>query len=69
MVLFAEDINQAQTNIFTSIRDKDGWSIKEKFAYNLETLRIHQAGGDTSKRTIFLMYFGTTYRHVKQVSC
>jgi len=68
LVLFAEDINQAKTNIFTCIRGKDGWSIKEKHAYNLETLRIEKAGGDTSKRKIFLMYFGTTFRHVNMVS-
>jgi len=69
MVLLAEDINQAQTHIFTCIRDKDGWSIEDKLDYNLETLRIEQAGGDTSGRTLFAMYFGTTYRHEKQVSC
>jgi len=69
MVLLAEDIIQAQTHIFTCIFDKDGWSIKDKFAYNLETLRIDRAGGDTSGRKRFCMYFGTTYRHWKQASC
>jgi len=68
LVLFAEDINQAKTHIFTCIRGLDGWSIEEKLAHNLETLRIDKAGGDTSKRKIFLMYFGTTYRHVDMVS-
>ena len=67
-MLFAEDINQTKTNIFTCIRVKVGWSIKEKHDYNLETLRIHQAGGDTSKRKIFSMYFGTTYRDVMLAS-
>jgi len=40
LVMFAEDINQAKTNIFTCIRGKDGWSIKEKHTHNLKTLRI-----------------------------
>jgi len=68
LVLFAEDINQAKTHIFTCIRGQDGWSIKEKHAYNLETLRIGKAGGDISKRKLFMMYFGTTFRHVNMVS-
>jgi len=50
LVLFAEDINQTTTHIFTCIRGKDGWSIKEKYDYNLETLLINKVGGDTSKR-------------------
>jgi len=69
MVMMAEDINQAGAHIFTNMRDKGGWSIEEKFAYNMETLRIHREGGDTSKRWLFMMYFGTTYRRWQQVSC
>ena len=67
-MLFAEDINQAKINIFTFIRGKDGWSIEEKHAYNLETVRIEKAGGDTSKRKILMMYFGTTIQYVDRVS-
>ena len=69
MVMMADDINQAQVNIFTNMRDKGTWSFKEKFAYNMETLRIHRAGGHTSKRFLFMMYFGTTYRRWQDVNC
>jgi len=71
LVLFAEDINQAKTYIFSCIRGKDGWSIQQNHDYNLETLRIEKAGGDTSKRKILIMYFGTTIggtQHVDRVS-
>jgi len=34
----------------------------------METLRIEKAGGDISKRKIFLMYFGTTICDVHDVS-
>jgi len=62
-------ISRATSHIFTCIRDKDGWSIKEKHDYKMETLRIEKAGGDISKRKIFKMYFGTTVVDVKDVSC
>jgi len=69
MVMMTEDINQAGAHIFTNMRDKAGWSIEEKHAYNMETLHIHREGGDTSKRWLFMMYFGTTYRRWQAVSC
>jgi len=55
-------------NIFSSMRRKDGLSVQEKHAYNMETLRIEKAGGDISKRKLFILYFGTTIRHVDMVS-
>jgi len=67
-VLFTVDIERATSHIFTCIRDKDGWSIKEKYDYNMETLRMEKAGGDISKRKIFKMYFGATVRDVEDVS-
>jgi len=63
-----EDIQLATSHIFTCIRDKDGWTIQEKHDYNMETLRIEKAGGDISKRKIFMDYFGTTVRDVEDVS-
>jgi len=69
MVLMADDINRARTNIFTCMRDKGGRSIQEKLTYNMQTLCIQQAGGDYSKRFLFSMYFGTTYRRWQDVSC
>jgi len=68
LVLFAEDVNQAKTHIFTGIRGLDGLSIEEKLAHNLDTVRLHKAGGDTSKRKMYMMYFGTTFRHWETVS-
>jgi len=65
---FAEDINKAKTHIFTSMRGKDGLTVQEKHAYNMETLRIRKAGGDNSKRKLFMLYFSTTFRNVDLVS-
>ena len=69
MVMMTEDINQAAAHIFSNILDADGWSIEDKFDYNIETLRIHREGGDTSERWLFMLYFGTTYRKWEQVTC
>jgi len=67
-VLLAEDIDKAKTIIFTSMRGKDGLTIKEKYAYNLETLRLRHAGGDISQRKIYMLCFGTTHQPVHKVS-
>jgi len=67
-VLLADDINKTKTIIFTCMRGKDCLTITEKYAYNLETLRIRHAGGDTSQRKIYMLYFGTTLQRVDQVS-
>jgi len=50
MVMMVEEINQVAAHIFTNVHDKDGRSIEDKHLYNLETIRIRQDGGDTSKR-------------------
>ena len=50
------------------LRYKHTWGLTPRYAYNLETLRIEKAGGDISKRKLFMMYFGTTFRHVNMVS-
>jgi len=47
---------------------KDGLTIKEKYAYNLETLRLRHAGGDISQRKIYMLCFGTTHQPVDKVS-
>jgi len=68
LVLFAEDIDKAKTEIFTGMRDKDGWTVEGKHAYNLETVRIEKAGGDISQRKLYMMYFGTGVS-VPEVQC
>ena len=69
MVMMTEQINQVGAHIFSNVRDKDGRSIEDKHRYNLETIRIRKAGGDTFKRWLFLLYFGTTYREWFEVNC
>jgi len=69
MVMMAEEIIQTAAHIFSNVRDKTGRSIEDKHRYNLETLRIRQEGGDTFKRWLFLLYFGTTFREWFEVSC
>jgi len=66
--LTAEEINQTAAHIFSHMRDKDGWSIEDKHLYNLETIRIRQEGGDTSKRLLLMSYLGTTYREKEEVN-
>jgi len=68
-VVMTEQITQTWEHIFRHERDKDGWSIEDKHLYNLDTIRIRQEGGDTSKRWLFMSYFGTTIRMKEEVSC
>jgi len=69
MVMMTEEINQVAAHIFSNVRDKDVRSIEDKHLYNLDTIRIHQEGGDTFKRWLFMSYFGTTYREWFEVRC
>jgi len=50
------------------MRMEDGLTIHEMIAYNKETVRIALMGGDISKRKMYMQYFGTTYRQLKEVS-
>ena len=68
MVVMTEEIIQTAANIFINVRDKDGRSIEDNHLYNLDTIRIRRKRGDTSKRRLFMSYFGTTIRRTKQVS-
>jgi len=65
--MMAAQITQTWKHIFSSVRDKDGRSIEDKHLYNLDTIRIRRQGGDTSKRWIFMLYFGTTIRFERKV--
>ena len=69
IVMTAEKIIQTTAHIFSNKRDKQGRSIEDKHRYNLETLRIRREGGDTFKRLLFLLYFGTTMQEWWEVSC
>ena len=66
-MLHAEDIEKVKT-VLLSIRMEDGLTIQEMHAYNKETVRIHSTGGVISKRKMYIQYFGTTHRHLEQVS-
>jgi len=67
--MMAEQITQTAANIFSHMRDKEGKSIEDKHLYNLDTIRIRRERGDTSKRRLFMSYFGTTIREKTRVSC
>jgi len=69
MVMMTAQVTQTWEHIFRHDRDKDGWSIEDKHLYNLDTIRIRREGGDTSKRWLFMSYFGTTIRMKEEVSC
>ena len=69
MVMMAEQIIQTAAHIFSHVRDQDGRSIEDKHLYNLETIRIRKEGGDTFKRWLFMLYFGTTFREWYEVTC
>ena len=69
IVMMTAQITQTWEHIFSHVRDKDDRSIEDKHLYNLDTIRIRQDGGDTSKRLIFMSYLGTTYREEDEVSC
>ena len=68
MVVMTGEIIQTAANIFSNVRDKDDRSIEDNHLYNLDTIRIRRKRGDTSKRRLFMSYFGTTIRRTKQVS-
>ena len=53
---------------FFSMRGEDGLIIQEKIAYNKETVRIYSVSGDISKCKMYMLYLGTTFRRLKQVS-
>jgi len=64
--LHAEDIEKLKT-VFLYMRTEDGLTIQETHTYNKETVRIHSMGGDISKHKMYMQYFGTTFRQMKQV--
>ena len=66
-VLQADDIEKVKTGVL-AMRMEDGLTIHEMIAYNKETVRIALMGGDISKRKMYMQYFGTTYRQLKEVS-
>jgi len=66
-VLHAEDIVKVKT-VLLSMRMEDGLTIQEMHTYNKETVRIYSVSGDISKCKMYMLYFGTTFRRLKQLS-
>ena len=66
-MLLADDLEKVKT-VLLSMCMEDGLTIQEMHAYNKETVRIYSMGGDISKRKMYMQYFGTTLRQLKQVS-
>jgi len=62
--LHAEDIEK----VLLSLHMEDRLTVQEMHAYNKETVRIYLVGGVISKRKMYMLDFGTTFRRLKQVS-
>ena len=69
MVMMTAQITKTWEDIFNHKRDKADMTIEDKYLYNLDTIRIRREGGDTSKRWLYMSYFGTTIRLKEEVSC